>query len=207
MGGVFHPDGAAALYGGLANWDGSAWTSKGVGSDLLFRRNITGIWRSSPNDIWAVAGANTALHYDGEQWTAVAAGRTQGLAAIAGRSSDDIVAVGPGRKTLHYDGFTWRDWDLSVADDAIVGAWASGDDDIWAVTPTTLIHHDGRGWSKGSIRWSGPFVGVSGVSRDHVVALEQEGSAVIWYRHSIGFDMLASAIDRRWEPSRSMTSG
>jgi photosystem II stability/assembly factor-like uncharacterized protein len=35
--------------------------------------NLTGIWGSSPQDVFAVGPKGTILHYDGKAWSAMAA--------------------------------------------------------------------------------------------------------------------------------------
>lgn len=84
--------------------------------------DLNGIWGTGPNNIWAVGGAGTLLHFDGTAWRAVNSGTTQDLYALWGTDANDIWAVGDSGTGVHYDGMQWSVRGLSGDARVIAGS-------------------------------------------------------------------------------------
>ena len=175
VGGFISRRGAAATFGTMMHFDGTAWASAGLSDEQLVDRPITSIFGASPTDVWG-----PGLHWDGVRWSTVLAERTAGVAAIFGRATDDVVGVGRDGRVIHFDGATWEDWDASLTDDGIVDVWGAANGELFAVTATLILHHDRRGWSRAFHGPGASFVAVWGSSPDNVVFLRQDGEHLIW---------------------------
>src|SRR5438094_2977648 len=55
---------------------------------------IAAIWGGATDDVWAVGGAGTILHWDGHDWNPVPSGTTETLLGIWGSAPNDVWAVG-----------------------------------------------------------------------------------------------------------------
>jgi hypothetical protein len=130
----------------IAHWNGAAWQTSSVGSD------VTTIWGASGADAWAVGGA--IWRWDGSSWSEWSAGREDALGlggrtlqGIWGAASNDVWTVGDGN-ILHWDGTTWS----QPADAKAIGAFAtcvggSASNDVWVGGYATVAHWDGSAWS------------------------------------------------------------
>jgi hypothetical protein len=75
---------------------------------------FTGLWGSSPSDVWTVGGGgdddNRLWHFDGTKWNAynkeliICAGN-----ALIGFSKNDVWMVGEEGRIWHYDGTMWKE--------------------------------------------------------------------------------------------------
>jgi hypothetical protein len=119
--------------------------------------NITGIWGSGPDDIWAYYGG--VLHFDGKSW------KPQNglyLTSIYGFSTNNVWGVndGPKAKIMHFDGTGWREVTNFSFDDTsyiiIKEMWGESPNDIYfcgsASHPNSsyiryIYHFDGANWS------------------------------------------------------------
>ena len=112
---------------------------------------ITGIWGSSPNDVWAVGDGGTAFdrlqHYDGNKWVPclsysknipLCGGRT-----LYGFATNDVWVGGqeidvPGAGIWHYDGTRWsRSFLYAPEPDSfsfveVLGIWGLRSNDVYA---------------------------------------------------------------------------
>jgi hypothetical protein len=68
----------------------SLWTSVPSGTTA----NLAGIWGSGPNDVWAVGGSGTILHWNGSAWSSVSSCITNNLNGVWGSGANDAWAVG-----------------------------------------------------------------------------------------------------------------
>ena len=119
---------------------------------------FSGIWGSSPSDVFAVGPGPGIWHYDGSVWTQQT--NTVCLVAVWGSSGRDVFAVGG--LLSHYDGTTWSNQNSGNCrvDSVRSGVWGSGPADVYAVgyqeasfrTNTTrhgvIDHYDGTGWTQ-----------------------------------------------------------
>jgi hypothetical protein len=109
-------------------------------------KNLSDVWGSARDDVFAVGEAGTILHYDGQAWSLVDTSSLpiqQDLFGVSGRSADDVVAVGANAHAVAWDGATWTlleiwPWPggpypafraVCPADDGLT--WAVADDGTW----------------------------------------------------------------------------
>jgi hypothetical protein len=117
--------------------------------------DLHAIWGTGPDDVFAVGGAGTILHFDGTSWAPQTSNTTQYLWGISGTSDSDIYAVGSGGTILHYDGNEWQNIPSPVTR-IITGVVAIAPNNVYAVGESgLLLHFDG-------LAWTGLTVGTSG---------------------------------------------
>ncbi len=127
--------------------------------------DLTGLWGSSANDIWAVGGdcevgaidatvgggAGTLLHWDGRSWSSVHVESVAALCSVWGAAQNDVWAVGADSQGLHWDGTRWAPVPLSpepATFHEVVGRTA---DDVYALGDSAdgahVFHWDGQAWT------------------------------------------------------------
>ncbi len=121
------------IVGAIAHWNGISWSiTPQSGSDEL-----TALWGSRPDDLWAVGGHVEATEVEPNVWT-----------------------IRPRAVVMHWDGGAWSA-PVSVGDGQFEAVWGSGSADVWAVGAGGLIAQwDGSGWSTVP---SGTAAGLNGV--------------------------------------------
>lgn len=129
---------------------------------------LTGVWGSSPADVFVVADDGAVLRFDGSTWSMLRAADGQWLAAVWGSAADDVYAAGGGR-ILHYDGTGWTEaWSGAGS---LHGIWGSAGDDVFAVGDYGLIlHFDGSAWSTMDSGTTTALASVWGAAPDDVFA-------------------------------------
>jgi hypothetical protein len=128
--------------------------------------NLTGIWGSSPNDIWIVADNGNIHHFNGSAWSFEPSGNS--LSDVWGRSATDVWAWGY-EKILHYDGTKWSlSHKSSLAH--FRGLWGNSPSNVWAVgfsdsaNAGIIAHYDGSAWSTSYLTYADYPVAVWGAS-------------------------------------------
>ncbi len=100
-------------YALVAHYNGAEWKTVYVGENVP---SLSAVWASAPNDVFAVGGKGTILHYNGNSWNIMEAGTKRNLYDIWGFGPDDVYAcggytgaIGDTSKPilLHYDGNNW----------------------------------------------------------------------------------------------------
>jgi len=81
----------------VLHWNGYGWSRVNSGTTA----NLTAVWGTGPNDVWAVGGTSTTtgsagsiLHWDGSTWTTQSSVLTTTLAGVWGVGVKDVWAVG-----------------------------------------------------------------------------------------------------------------
>jgi hypothetical protein len=152
----------AADDGAVLHWDGVAWTSEVIASQL------TTVWGSAPDDVWAGGFVDGLRHWNGDAWSPDAAIT---LAALWGTGPDDVWAVG-GASAWHWDGVAWT----PVADGGGGLVWGSGPDDIWTVGGFGHFRHwDGVAWTDATPGFYEVYAGLWGSAPDDVWAVTNSG--------------------------------
>jgi hypothetical protein len=138
------------------HWNGTDWT------DLMIDfgwSEVTGIYGSGPDDIWAVLKQETynLYHYNGTAWSDHTEGwMDEELHDVWVHSSGIAYAVGANRAVYYYDGSTWHDQSFGVAA-TLYGVFGSSPSDVYAVGQHALIYHwDGFSW-----RWQHAPAGIT----------------------------------------------
>jgi hypothetical protein len=105
---------------------------------------------TGPTDLWAVGGAGTALHFDGEQWQRVETGTDEGLIAVAAGAPGEAWAVGTGGTVLRFDGQRFRP--VSVGVSSTLRAIAVREGEVWVGGDEGVILHQRDGtWERESL--------------------------------------------------------
>lgn len=149
--------------------------------------NLTTVYASSPNDVWAAGSAGTVIRYDGQCWIGQAVPTTERLWSVAGYSPNNIWAVGDAGTILRFDGTSWEKQESGVNWN-LKGVSALDGAHVWVAGSGGVLFFDGSTWN---VQWrknaSGIFTGLNGVSAldaEHVWAV---GSADGGFSASILF--------------------
>jgi hypothetical protein len=112
--------------------------------------SLTAVWGAAADDVWAVGGAGTIVHFDGRSWRRQGRVTESDLTGVHGRAADDVWTVGDDC-VLHWDGQVWE-VALSQVEESLMGVWQRGSDDVWMVGLTwdtdrgLLRHWNGSEW-------------------------------------------------------------
>ena len=159
--------------------DGSQWSQMpGVPQDQF----ITGVWASSPMNIYATRIDGSILHYDGSTWTSTWVLPGIRLEYIFGTSAIDIYAVGhvyPAgtNYVVHYNG---SGWSTAYTSSLSLGKpWASGPADVWVpASAGQIVHWNGSAWSQMATPVSNQLLAIWGTSSRDLIAVGEGGAAV-----------------------------
>ena len=114
--------------------------------------DINDLWGRGDNDIWAVGGGGTVLHWDGQSWQVANQGvpAMQNLQAVWGTDTA-LFAVGSNGTLLRREGDSFQALPTTAAaGTGFVGVWGRAADDVW------LAGADGRLY-----RWNGSALSVA----------------------------------------------
>ena len=142
----------------LENSVTAGWTSMSSGATV----NLSAVWGSAGNDVFAVTDAGEILHYNGTQWisTNTVAGA---LSGIWGTSGTDIFAAGGSGGAgamLHYDGISWSPMTTGATNWFLAVSGFAGNDVFATGYNGDIYHYNGTNWTSMS---SGATVNLSAV--------------------------------------------
>jgi hypothetical protein len=190
-GSVFAGGGNGAVGSTILHYDSSTWhimESSGPGCEL------SGLWGSTDNDVYAVSCHGMLLRYTGGQWSEVTSVSNPmlGLNDVWGSGPNDIFAVGgdwePSGVILHYDGADWSQMDSDVRH-SLHGVWGSSRDDVFAVGGNgTIVHYDGNMWTTMMSGTTEQLSSIWGSSRTDIFAVggdDWSGGVVLHYDGSV----------------------
>ncbi len=154
---------------------GAAWTN------VYRSQNVfTGVWGSSPRDVWVVGHDGEILHWDGTVWRPSRSGTTFILNAIWGAGPADAWVVGIRGTVLHWDGKTWTSLP-PVTDEQLFAVWGSSAADVWAVGAHGVsAHWNGHKWSRVTTRTRSFLRGLWGSAADDVWCVGEHGTRLRW---------------------------
>ena len=193
----------------VLRYDGTAWNLVAMPADLT--GVLTSVEAIAPNDVWAVgfsgnpeASLNRALllHWDGELWAQVDAGRAVGSGAsllndVTALDAEDVWAVGALHNQplmIHFDGQTWEraESDVHGVANAIEPIER---DDAWVVG-APIQRYDGQAWSQvANIRGDGELASVAAVSPEDVWAVGERPAG-----EGVTRSLVLRFDGRRWQP-------
>jgi hypothetical protein len=119
-------------------------------------KDLTAVWGSAADDVYAVGEDGTILHYDGDEWSLVDHGvaGVGNLHAVAGAEADWLWACGADREMVFYDGTEW--WSQNTVFEppeepgAYRGLCVVGKYEAYAVGEgETIVRLDDWGWGAG----------------------------------------------------------
>jgi hypothetical protein len=160
------------------NTDGTSFTHHYRGTD----EQMTAMWGTAADNIYAVGGNGTIVHYDGARWSEIRHGLgSPELYDIWGTSNNDIwVGTSSDGLMWHFDGSAWSEvsaWNGIYRNGKSL--WGSAPDDWYAVLNNRgfnnggVMHFDGARWSPVSL--GGFYVkAVHGVSSSEIYFLTGE---------------------------------
>ena len=137
--------------------------------------SLSGLWASSPTDVWAIGDDAIVAHYDGQAWTGTIVG-SPFPSSIWGSGPSDVYVLGT-FDFMHYDGSVWTEIDLdSGGGDGQV--WGTSADDVWVMTESyELSHYDGSQWETiPTDDFVGDLAAVWGPAPDDLWAVGSAGS-------------------------------
>jgi hypothetical protein len=159
----------------LANWNGSAWTTHTLSS------NVFGVHARSKSDVW-FATSTGLLHWNG---TALQSGGPLGageLYRVWSTAPNDIWAIG--RAVHHFDGNVWSTVLPGYGSAAQYrGIWGTSSSNVWVGGGgsfdgyTWLSHWDGASWTTHVNPLGQRVMGLAGAG-DRVWAIDQLGGIV-----------------------------
>ncbi|NGO79172.1 hypothetical protein G6045_26470 [Streptomyces sp. YC504] len=158
---------------GWAAWDGTSWTEVAVPPPV----GVDSLEAAATDDIWALSGEESALHWDGTRWNTYRLPYTAADLTIAG--PDDVWAVGrratgPGTEldygtygqpaAMHWDGTSWKAVETPVvrfdeplppeASASLGQVFAMDDGEVRAYGTNTYNHGEVENEpAEGYIRW------------------------------------------------------
>ncbi len=106
-------------------------------------QNLTGVWGSSPTDMWAVGRAGSVLHFDGTAVRSVGSGVTVDLTDVWGTGPNDVWIVGDAGTALHFDGTAMTKVPTGATGN-LLAVFTAARDDVWmGGQGSTLVHFNG----------------------------------------------------------------
>jgi hypothetical protein len=156
---------------------------------------LNAAWGLCPDDLWAVGGTGTALHWDGQVWTRFETNTPVTLQDVFGTGPSDVWAVGAFPQTgsqvatIHWDGEQWVAQTIfdGGGPSNLSGVWetslADGGTDVWIVGASGSVFHNGSGsWQEVSILGCSPpdLNGIWGSSETDIWAVADNGQAFHW---------------------------
>ena len=128
--------------GMILHYNGSVWQA--VYTEPF--DNLSGLWGSSADDVFAVGDGGMIMHYDGMAWSSMASPTTESLYAVWGASGSDVFAVGFNGTILHYDGAEWSSMSSGTAE-SLNGVWGISGTHVYAVgSGGTVLQYNGNDW-------------------------------------------------------------
>lgn len=153
------------------------WSRRPLPDDAL--QPLYGVWGAAADDVWAVGGGGTILHFDGQTFSLVPSGTVSNLTTVWGSAANDVWAAGA-NTLLHWNGTTWS-LDTSGPPVSWSELWGTGPRDIWAVASSKLLHYDGTAWS-GALTspFVPPLLSVWGSGPTQVFTVGSSGAILIY---------------------------
>ncbi|MBI5537793.1 MAG: hypothetical protein HY898_34025 [Deltaproteobacteria bacterium] len=143
--------------------DSAVFAVSRQGDVLLFERgawrvlhrsggDLSTIWASGPDAIFAVGGVGRISHYNGREWTTTAGNLSHDLHVVFGTSSMNVL-VGASmipNTVMRFDGHSWRpEPDFECHE--ILGMWGLAADSIFATCGDGsggVYHYNGSVWNR-----------------------------------------------------------
>lgn len=109
---------------------------------------LSGVWGTSSENVFAIGSRGAILHFDGNRWIRQRSGTGKNLASVWAASPGRAYAVGLDGVILTFDGRAWKT-ERSGTTKTLLGVWGSSDADVYAVgRGGTILHFDGRSWTR-----------------------------------------------------------
>jgi len=168
--------------------------------------SLRAVWGSGPNDVWAVGGSGSALHFTGQAWTEVPYGMPlPGAATVVwGSAPNNVFVGGEGGVILQWDGRTWTRMTVPIDRDIVALSGRSATE-VYALTQSytdreapTLLRWNGRAWTAAPLSMpfrangvavAGASVVVAGFAMNDPTPSERRTAGVLARRSAAGWLM------------------
>jgi hypothetical protein len=129
------------------HFDGATWSNVLVDFGMY---EITGIWGSGPEDVWAVMNRSSQnlWHFNGTIWEDRSqAWMDENLQDVWVDQGGEVFVVGTHGAIYHFDGGTWEDHTVYGGTPTLYGVSGRSPSDVHAVgAGAALYHYDGFTW-------------------------------------------------------------
>ncbi len=137
---------------------------------------LTGVWGSSPTNVYAASGSSQMWRWNGSAWSSVTTGVSGSYLTLWGSSATDVFAVGYSGTIAHWDGSAWSAM-ASGTSQPLNAVWGASPRDVFAVGNSgAIVHYDGNSWGPMASGTTQPLYGVWGTSRSDVYAVGYAGA-------------------------------
>jgi len=109
-------------------------------------KNLSSIWGSSEDNLYAVGKKGTLLHYNGKEWQEISLDMVDGnyLTGIWGSSANDVYVISK-KKIYHFDGNEWKEVSIDLKGKRLAAICGRSKDDVY-IAGNTILHYDGKSW-------------------------------------------------------------
>lgn len=147
------------LMGNVFRYDGNEWDSLDAPTgqeEPADSTSLRDIWGSDSDNVWAIGGEGTVLHFSSDNWTDDIEFPHEDveLWSVSGSSAENVWAVGSQTSVAQYDGDEWLEVDLTAEIDVgsehtLYGVWTESSTDVWIVGSDALVaRFDGTEWQR-----------------------------------------------------------
>jgi len=145
-------------------------------------------WGSSAQDVWAVGGAGTIVHFDGSKWSIVRSPTNNTLYSIWGSAPNNVFAVGDRGTVLHWDGTSWTQLQLGADGKDVAqlyGVWGADGSEVWFVgnhltAGAAILRWNGATATRLTAPISWGLRGVWGASKTSAYIAGEGGTLLHW---------------------------
>lgn len=164
--------------------------------------DLSDVWGTSANDIFAVGSDGTIIHYDGNAWQTMESTRenvySSQLKGVWGSSSTNVYAVGSHGTILHYNGSAWSLVYGGNEGFTYFDVWGSSASDVFVVGALgKIVHYDGNAWSTMDSGTNYQLNGIWGSSASDVFAVGLNGK-IFHYDGSTWSSMNSGTSNSLW---------
>jgi hypothetical protein len=139
--------------------------------------NVTAIWGTDDNDVFAATFMGALYHWDGKSWQQVHPSEGAALHHIHGTGDSDIYCVGDRGIVLYFDGKSWRRIPYPDEDDDITGIRAVAPGEVFLCTSSGKIARGGPQGLEILGEYPAPFYGIARFKQRLILA---GGGTGVW---------------------------
>ncbi len=170
------------------------WTTLNQG---LTSNTLTGVWRHTATDAYAVGVNGALLQYNGTVWAAVTTGLAssnnyRSVSGVSGQAVASLWAVGDNGVAVHDTAGTWTSVPTGQSS-ALYGVWVAGAGNVYAVGASgTVVHYNGTKWTTMSVPGgTGNLRAIWGNDATHMWAAGDNGNVIFgngttWVKQTSG---------------------
>ncbi len=104
-------------------------------------QRLSGVTTFGANDVWAVGGGGSVMHFNGGTWQVERTPVCEALTAVWGTSATNLWAVGEAGRILHRTANGWTIVDSGTCE-RLSDVWGSPSGTVWITSETAVLHGD-----------------------------------------------------------------